>query len=54
MPPHTKARVLRLAKLGSSATVRMGRCISNAYDSGVDNECITTCPGGGNIRRGVL
>jgi len=44
IPPHTNARVLRFAKLGSMATVRMGRFISKAYDSGVDSECMTTCP----------
>jgi hypothetical protein len=45
VPPHTNARVLRLAKSGSSASVRIGRFMSNMYDSALDTEWRTTCPG---------
>ncbi len=46
MPPQTKVRVDLRAKLGSSATQRMGRLKSNTYCSEVDSALIETRPVG--------
>ena len=44
MPPDIKDRVLLLAKLGSSATVRTGRFMLKTCDSGLESEYTATCP----------